>query len=170
MTRCSLLLTVAAALAAAACSAPEPPEAAATPVPTATPVPAAVFVQVADEAGDGAQEWAEALQAAIQAGPGLVVAPTPEEATVRVRIDQVETGVEASPEPEGEGAINRMRGALIVGDSAREFSLVYRGDAGPQAEALARNLSRFTTEGGAAATPDTTGTSPGGPPEADDEG
>ena len=38
---------------------------------------------------------------------------------------------------------------LVVGESARAFNLVYRGDARPQAEALARNLRRFAAEGGA---------------------
>ena len=52
---------------------------------------------------------------------------------------------------EGEGEVNVMRGALLVGASARAFNLVYRGEARPQAEAFARNLRRFAAETAAAA-------------------
>jgi hypothetical protein len=79
----------------------------------------------------------------------LSLAPTAEEASVVVRIDTVENGVKVTPEPEGEGEISVMRGALVVGKSAREFHLTYRGEARPQAEALARNLRGFSAEGGA---------------------
>jgi hypothetical protein len=163
----SLPLVVCALLVAAACSAPGGPEATSTPAPVAaTPAPVMVYVQVADEPDPAVEAWAQDLVAAIEAGAGdLTLAPTAEEATATVRIDAVESGVEANPEPEGEGEINRMKGALVVGDSAREFSLVYRGDARPQAEALARNLRRFAAEGGAASTTKASEV----PPETDEE-
>lgn len=151
MTR-ALPLVVAVLLALGGCSAPEPSEGQSTPAPLdalPTPAPVSVYVQVGDEPEPAAEAWAQALVGAIQTGQGLLtLAPTPEEATVTVRIDSVESNVEAVPEPEGEGEINRMKGALVVSGSAREFSLVYRGVAQPQAEALARNLRRFATEGG----------------------
>jgi hypothetical protein len=112
-------------------------------------------VLVPDGADPEAEAWGEELRQAIQAGHGdLSLAPTIDEAAVVVRVDAVETGVEASPEPEGEGEISVMRGALLVGGSAREFHLTYRGEARSQAQALARNLRSFSAEGGAApATP-----------------
>jgi hypothetical protein len=110
----------------------------------------AVHILVPEAAEPAVVAWAQELAAAIASGQGnLVLASTPGEAAAAVRIDAVEVGAEVSPEPEGEGEISVMRGALVVGESAREFNLVYRGDARPQAEALARNLRGFATEGGA---------------------
>ncbi len=153
MTRHALLsLAVAALLALGGCSGPEAPAALATPaatMPTPAPAPIAVLVQVPEGAGSLAEAWAEELRAAVSAGHGdLSLASTPEDAAVVVRIDEVETGVEVTPEPEGEGEISVMRGVLVLGDSAREFSLNYRGEARVQAEALARNLRAFAAEGG----------------------
>jgi hypothetical protein len=151
MTR-ALLLVVAAPLVVVACSTPDAPRATSTPapvVPAADATPVAVHIQVPDPAEPAVAAWAQELTAAIASGQGnLVLASTPEEAAATVRIDAVEVGAEVSPEPDGEGEISVMRGALAVGESAREFNLVYRGDARPQAEALARNLRRFATEGG----------------------
>ncbi len=166
MTRHALLsLAVAGLLALGGCSGPEAPAALATPaatMPTPAPAPIAVHVQVSEGAGSLAEAWAEELRAAVSAGHGdLSLASTPEDADVVVRIDEVETGVEVTPEPEGEGEISVMRGALVLGDSARDFSLNYRGEARPQAEALARNLRAFAAEGGT----DQTATDP---PDEDD--
>lgn len=151
MTRHALLsFATAPVLVLVACSAPEAPAALGTP-PAArpTPVPVSVLVQVAEGAGPLAEAWAEDLRTAVSAGHGdLSLASAPEAAAVVVRVDRVETGVEVDPEPEGEGEISVMRGALVVGGSAREFSLAYRGEARPRAEALARNLRAFAAEGG----------------------
>ena len=136
-------------LATGACSQPEDPAARATPaamMPTPAP-PVLVHVQVPEEAAPKAEAWAEELRAAVTAGHGeLNLAATPEEAAVVVRIDAVETGVKVDPEPEGEGETSMMRGALVLGESAREFKLAYRGEVRPQAEALARNLRAYATE------------------------
>jgi len=154
MTRALLLVATAALLAVVACSAPEAPQATATPPPAASPPPVVVHIQVPEDRGPAVEAWAQALAAAIAGGHGgLALASTPEEAVAVVRIDAVETGAEVDPEPEGEGEVNVMRGALVVGESARAFNLVYRGDARPQAEALARNLRRFAAEGAAAVAP-----------------
>jgi len=158
MTR-ALPLVAAAMLVVAACSAPDTPEAAVTPAPDApetaaapeaTPERATVHVRVAGPRSPEVEAWAEHLTAAIVAGQGdLVLVSTPEEAGAVVLIEGVETGVEASPEPAGEGPIYRMRGSLIIGDDARAFSLSYRGEVRAQAEALARNLPRFAQEAAA---------------------
>jgi hypothetical protein len=149
MTRA--LPLAAATLAIAACSAPDTPRSAATPAPVAPAAslpPVVVQIQVPEDPGPAVEAWAQALAAAIDAGHGgLALARTPEEAVAVVRIDAVETGAEVKPQPEGEGEVNVMRGALVVGENARAFNLVYRGDAQPQAEALARNLRRFAAEG-----------------------
>jgi hypothetical protein len=49
-----------------------------------------------------------------------------------------------------------MQGALVLGESAREFKLAYRGEVRPQAEALARNLRGYAaeTDVGASDTPE----------------
>ena len=156
MTR-ALPLATAALLALVACSAPEAPQATSTPEPVAPGAalqPVVVHVLVPEDPDPAVEAWAQALVAAIDAGHGgLALATTPDEAVALVRIDAVETGTEVDPEPEGEGEVNVMRGALVVGETARVFNLVYRGDARPQAEALARNLRRFAAEGAAAAAP-----------------
>lgn len=150
MTRHALrsLVTVAALWTLAGCSSPEAPRA--TPPPARpTPVPVLVLVQVAEGAGPLAEAWAEELRTAVLAGHGdLSLASAPEATAVVVRIDRVETGVEVASVPEGEGEISVMRGAIVVGGSAREFNLHYRGQARSQAEALARNLRGFAAEGG----------------------
>ncbi len=137
---------------ALACSPPESPAPQARPAtgrPAATPAPVAVHVLVPDGASPEAEAWGENLRTAVTSGhDDLILAATAEEASVVVRIDTVETGVKATPEPEGEGEISVMRGALVVGGSAREFHLTYRGEARLQAEALARNLRGFAAEGG----------------------
>ena len=152
MTRHALrsLVTVAALWALTGCSGPEAPAALGTPPPARpTPVPVSVLVQVAEGAGPLAEAWAEELRTAVSAGHGdLSLAAAPEAAAVVVRIDKVETGVEVDSVPEGEGEISVMRGAIVVGGSAREFNLNYRGQARPQTEALARNLRGFAAEGG----------------------
>lgn len=154
MTR-ALPLATAALLAVGGCSAPEVPQATATPAPAApaaAPPPVVMHIQVPEDRSPAVESWAQALAAAIAGGHGgLALASTPQEAVAVVRIDAVETGAEVDPEPEGEGEVSVMRGALVVGESARAFNLVYRGDAQPQAEALARNLRRFAAEGAAAA-------------------
>ncbi len=150
MTRHALrsLVTVAALWALTGCSSPEAPRA--TPPPARpTPVPVSVLVQVAEGAGPLAEAWAEELRTAVAAGHGdLSLVSAAEAAAVVVRIDKVETGVEVDSVPEGEGEISVMRGAIVVGGSAREFNLNYRGQARAQAEALARNLRGFAAEGG----------------------
>ena len=154
MTR-ALPLATAALLVVAACSAPEAPRATSTPAPAARAAaltPVVVHVLVPEDPDPAVAAWAQALVAAINAGHGgLVLATAPDEAVALVRIDAVEEGTGVDPEPEGEGEVTVMRGALVVGESARAFNLVYRGDARPQAEALARNLRRFAAEGAAAA-------------------
>ena len=150
MTRHALLaLVTAALLVGGACSPPEDPAARATPaatMPTPAP-PIVVHVQVPEGGGPEAAAWAEELRTAVREGHGdLSLAAAREDAVVVVRIDSVETGVEADPEPEGEGEISVMKGALVLGESAREFSLAYRGDVRPQAEALARNLRAYAAE------------------------
>jgi len=150
MTRHALLaLVTAALLVSGACSPPDDPAAQATPaatMPTPAP-PIVVHVQVPDDAGPEAAAWAEELRTAVREGHGdLRLAASPEDAVVVVRIDSVETGVEVEPEPEGEGETSVMKGALVLGESAREFSLAYRGDVRPQAEALARNLRAYAAE------------------------
>ncbi len=151
MTRHALrsLVTVAALWALTGCSGPEAPAALGTPPPARpTPVPVSVLVQVAEGAGPLAEAWAEELRTAVSAGHGdLSLVSAAEGAAVVVRIDKVETGVEVDSVPEGEGEISVMRGAIVVGGSAREFNLNYRGQARPQAEALARNLRGFAAEG-----------------------
>jgi hypothetical protein len=151
----AVLVVAAALLVVVACSAPDAPRATSTPapvVPAAQTKPVVVHIQVPEDRGPAVEAWAQALAAAIAAGHGgLALASTPQEAVAVVRIDAVETGADVDPEPEGEGEVNVMRGALVVGESARAFNLVYRGDAQPQAEALARNLRRFAAEGAAAA-------------------
>ncbi|MCG6920222.1 MAG: hypothetical protein LJF15_03925 [Acidobacteria bacterium] len=144
MTRRILLaLPAVALLVTGACSPADAPATRATPaamMPTPAP-PVVVHVQVSEEAGPEAAAWAEELRTAVKEGHGdLSLASTPEEGVVVVRIDSVETGVEADPEPEGEGETTMMRFALVLGEAHREFSLAYKGDARPQAEALARNL------------------------------
>ncbi len=152
MTRHALrsLVTIAALWTLAGCSGPEAPAALGTPPPARpTPVPVSVLVQVAEGADPLAEAWAEELRTAVSAGHGdLSLASAPEAAAVVVRIDTVETGVEVASVPEGEGEISVMRGAIVVGGSAREFNLNYRGPARAQAEALARNLRGFAAEGG----------------------
>jgi hypothetical protein len=150
MTRhAPLAFAMAVLLATGACSQPEGPEARATPaamMPTPAP-PVLVHVQVPEEAGPEVEAWAEELRIAVTAGHGdLNLAATPAEAAVLVRIDAVETGVKVVPEPEGEGETSMMRGALVLGESAREFKLAYRGEVRPQAEALARNLRGYAAE------------------------
>ena len=150
MTRYAPLAFVTAVLlAAGACSQPEGPAAQATPaamMPTPGP-PVLVHVLVPEEAGPEVEAWAEELRTAVTTGHGeLNLAATPEEAAVVVRIDAVETGVKTDPEPEGEGETSMMRGALVLGESAREFKLAYRGEVRPQAEALARNLRGYAAE------------------------
>ena len=149
MTR-ALPLAAAALLVVAACSAPDTPETSAKPATAAvepTPEPATVHILVAGSENPEVQAWAQELTAAIEAGQGdLALVPTPEEAEQVVLIENVETGAVASPEPSGEGPTYRMKGSLIIGDDAREFTLAYRGPVRPQAEALARNLPRFAQE------------------------
>jgi len=151
MTRHSTLALAAVAfLALGACSGPGAPAALGTPLPARpTPAPVSVLVQVAEGAGPLAEAWAEELRTAVSAGHGdLSLASAPEAAALVVRIDKVQTGVEVASVPEGEGEISVMHGAIVVGGSAREFNLNYRGPARAQAEALARNLRGFAAEGG----------------------
>lgn len=152
MTRHALLtLATTGLLVAGACSPSNEPAARATPAAMMpTPVPSiSVHVQVPEEAGPEAAAWAEELRTAVTDGHGeLRLAPTPEEGVVVVRIDSVETGVKTDPEPEGEGETSLMQGALVLGESAREFKLAYKGDVRPQAEALARNLRAYAAEAG----------------------
>ena len=152
MTRQAVVsLAAVAVLVACACSAPEAPAALGTP-PPARPAEALVTVSVLvpDDAGDLAEAWAEELRIAVSGGHGdLTLAASPEEATVVVRIDGVETGEAAASGEEDGGKVSVMHGALVVGGSPREFNLNYHGEARPQAEALARNLRSFASEGGA---------------------
>jgi hypothetical protein len=150
MTRHALLAPIAAALlAAGACSPPDTPATRSTPaatMPTPAP-PVFVHVQIPEEARPEVEAWAEAMRAAVTAGHGdLKLFASPEEPAVVVRIDTVETGVKADPEPEGEGETSVMRGALVLGEHSRDFSLAYRGEVRPQAEALARNLRVYAAE------------------------
>lgn len=156
MTRRAFLTLVAAAALSTglACGPPETPAPQARPAsggPAETPAPVAVHVLVPDGASPEAEAWAEELRTAVTSGHGgLSLAETAEEASVVVRVDAVESGVEVTPEPEGEGEIFVMRGALVVDGSGRQFQLSYRGEARLQAEALARNLRSFSAEGGTA--------------------
>ncbi|MGD8895641.1 MAG: hypothetical protein PVJ73_06365 [Acidobacteriota bacterium] len=144
-----LALPAVALLVTGACSQPDAPAARATPaamMPTPAP-PIVVHVRVSEEAGPEAAAWAEELRNAVKEGHGdLSLTPTPEEGVVVVRIDSVETGVKTDPEPEGEGETSMMRFALVLGGAPQEYSLAYKGDARPQAEALARNLSSLAAE------------------------
>lgn len=147
MTRHALLaLPAVALLVTGACSPADAPAARATPaamMPTPAP-PIVIHVQVPEEAGPEAAAWAEALRTAVKEGHGdLKLTPSPEEAAFVVRIDTVETGVKADPEPEGEGETSMMRFALVQGESAWEFSFAYKGEVRPQAEVLARNLRTY---------------------------
>jgi hypothetical protein len=154
MTRRTLIALAAATAVSTTvgCSPPETPAPSArpaTPAPAATPVPIVVDVQVLDEAGPEVEAWAEELRAAVSAGHGnLSLAASPEEASVVVRIDDVQTGLEMNAPPEGEGEISVMRGALVVDGSPRAFHLSYRGESRAQAEALARNLRNLAAEDG----------------------
>jgi hypothetical protein len=144
MTRL-LSLVVVALMALAACSAPEAPEAAATPAAVPQLVP--VHIVVPENPDEGISAWSRALADAITSGHGgLTLVQTPEEALVGVRIDVVEKGTEADPVPEGEGDVEVMRGALLVGEDVHEFNLAYRGDLAPEAEALARNLRKLAVQ------------------------
>lgn len=143
-------LAVCAVAVLVGCSGPEAPRERAVPdegMPPPAPPPVTVHVQVSEGAGEGAEAWAEALRAAITAGHGALILAAAEDARVVVRIDEVETGVEVENPPPGEGDISVMRGALLVGESAREFTYVDRGEARVQAERLARNLRGLTAEG-----------------------
>ena len=166
MTR-ALPFAVAAMLVIAACSAPDSPETSATPAPATAdpaPKPATVHVLTAGPGSPEVQTWAQELTAAIESGEGnLVLVSTPEEAEAVVLIESVEVGGEASPELAGEGETYRMRGSLVIGDDARDFNVVYRGEVRPQAEALARNLPRFAQEAASGgATVDSKGAAPQG--------
>ncbi len=89
----------------------------------------------------------EELRKAVAAGDGgLSLAPAPDGAAVVEPVDEVPTGEDAAAVVPVEMSI--MRGALVVGGTAREFTLRYPGPARPQAEALARNLRGFAAEGG----------------------
>jgi hypothetical protein len=176
MTRALLLVAAAALLAVVGCSAPEAPQATATSAPAApaaNPQPVVVHILVPEEPALEVQAWAQALAAAIEAGHGaLTLAATPEEAVAVVRIDSVQTGVEWVPEPPGEGEISVMHFALMLGESSREFDIAYRGDATPQAEALARNLRGVAANAAAAAAEGAEDTEPPAADETDagDEG
>jgi hypothetical protein len=123
-------------------------------MPTPAP-PVFVHVQLSEGAEAAVEAWAEELRTAVTAGHGdLRLAATVEEAAVVVRIDSVDTRVKADPEPEGEGETSVMRGALVLGESAREFNLAYRGEVRPQAEALARSLRGYAAETDVGAAPD----------------
>ena len=149
MTR-ALPLAAVAMVAIAACSAPESSEPTAKPTEgavAATPQPETVHILVAGPESPEVEAWVEALTAAIEAGHGnLALVPTPEEATSVVMIEGIDPGAPAGQEPAGEGEAFVVRGSLVIGDDARDFSLAYRGDVRPQAEALARNLPRFAQE------------------------
>ena len=177
MTRHALLVLAASTvLAGASCSPGESPRAtpspeaagAATP-PLAAPAPIAVFVTLPEDPGPGVEDWARELRGAIAAGHGgLSIAESPDAALVVVRIDAVGTEAGVRPEPPGEGEIVVARGAIVLGETSRGFSLAYRGEARPQAEALARNLRRFAAEraADAPAVPARVGTdTPPGEPE-----
>jgi len=156
MTRLRLAVP-AVVLLAAACSTPEGQKAASSPPPPASPAatPLAVHVAVPEGASDATTQWARDLEAAIRARAGdLVLVADPSAAALVVRILSVEKGAAAGVEAPGEGESMVMRGALVVGDAdPKEFNLTYRGDARPQAEALARNLHQFGTDMRSAAKP-----------------
>lgn len=185
MTRPGLSVVVACTLAVlGGCSGPEAPAARATPeapLPPPTPPPVTVHVQVPDGAGEAAQAWAQELENAISAGHGALTLSEPGDAMVAVRVDAVETGIEEGNlppnvmPPPGEGEITVMRGALLVGVSAREFTFANRGETRSQAERLARNLRAFAAEGGTEPPPSAGEPEDGTPPAtdeppADDEG
>jgi hypothetical protein len=150
-----LAVAAATAMILGACSSPEPPQDSAAPAAMATPTPAppaapiAVHVALPESPDPAVLAWGQALATAITSGQGgLTLVAPPEEAAAAVRIDSVRTGVEWEPAPPGEGKISVMHGALVLGDSAREFDFAYRGDVAPQAEILARNLRAFAAESG----------------------
>lgn len=155
-------LAPAVVLAAVACSAPEPPKTAATPVPPAPPVaPLAVHVASPENASPETAQWARALEEAVAARPGdLELVADPSAAQLVVRIASVEAAPEGVEVP-GEGEAVVMHGALVVGETTREFNLTYRGEARAQTEALARNLRRLGAETVQKAAP-----APGGSPRA----
>ena len=144
MTRAILPALAAGLLVAVACSRPAPEGAAATPAPAATATPATplvVGVVVGAKSGPDAEAWAKELRAAVGAhADELRLAADDGRADLVVRIESVQRHAKFKPEPPGDGEAILMRGTLVLGERTREFTLGYRGEARPQAEALARNL------------------------------
>jgi hypothetical protein len=149
MTRAILPALAAGLLAAVACSGPAPKSAAPTPGPAATAVPGPLVVGVvaADASGSGVDAWAKELRDAVRARAGeLRLAADGETTDIVVRLEKLEQDVKFTPEPPGEGRTAVVRGTFLLGPRTREFRLGYRGEARPQAEALARNLRTIAKE------------------------
>jgi hypothetical protein len=127
-----------ATLALAALVLPLPP-----PAP-AQAVPMAVEVRTAEKAAAPVQAWARELRAALDARKDEFRRAKPgERAELVVRIDTVAPG---------EGGVQVMNGALVMGKSTRPFNLSYPGEVAPQAEKLARNLRKYAEQMKAAPT------------------
>ena len=118
------------ALAALALPQPEPA--------AAQTVPMTVEVRTAAKADARAQAWAKELREALDLRKDEFRPVKPgESAELAVRIDSVIDGV---------GGAHVMQGALVMGKSSRPFNLSYPGEAGPQAEKLARNLRKYADQ------------------------
>jgi hypothetical protein len=142
MTRAVSACLAAGLLVAVACSRPEPETKPMPEPPAATATPAArLIVRVVATPGSGGDAWAKELRAAVgERTDELELAADDGAADFVVRINKVQRDAKFSPEPPGEGETLVMRGGFVRGDKTREFTLGYRGEVRPQAEALARNL------------------------------
>ena len=110
----------------------------ASAAPAAKPVPLVVRVDAATPGGPEVEAWAKELRAAIATHKDeLRLAKAGEKAELTVRIDSV---------AKGEGDTHSMNGAFVLGKTTRPFNLSYPGEAGPQAEALARNLRKYADQ------------------------
>jgi hypothetical protein len=140
MTRAIPPALAAGLLVAVACAGPAPERGA----PAATAAPEApLVVEVVAAAGSGPEgdAWAKELREAVGARAGeLRLASKGGAADILVRIEKLQRGVTFSPEPPGEGETQVVHGSFVLGHRTRAFMLGYRGEARPQAEALARNL------------------------------
>jgi hypothetical protein len=129
-------MTMLATLALASLFAAQP--AAAPAAATAKVAPMTVQVQAATGADAGVQAWVKELRAALEARKDeFRLAKKGETAQLVVRIDS--TG-------KGQGDLQVMNGALVIGKDSRPFNLSYPGEVTPQAEKLARNLRKLADQ------------------------
>jgi hypothetical protein len=119
-------------LALAALVAPQAPAA------PAKAVPMTFEVRTPAKAEAPAQNWAKELRAALgQRKDEFRPAKAGETAELVVRIDSVVPGASGS---------HVLNGALVMDKKAHPFNLSYPGEAGPQAEKLARNLRKYADQ------------------------